>query len=103
MAKDRMTLLEQVRDAAARGDLDLLRDAVKKMTEALRKVEVAAKLGAGRQERTAERTGCWNGHRIRDWDTRDGTNLNPSCQQGQGSLGRGFFFKQRPSRRSCSA
>jgi hypothetical protein len=36
-------------------------------------LEVSAKLGAAPHERTAERTGYRNRHRIRAWDTRPGT------------------------------
>lgn len=73
MATDRMALLDQVGKAAAGGDLDFLRHAVKTMAEALMELEVAAKLGADPHERTPERTGYRNGHRTRPWDTRAGT------------------------------
>jgi putative transposase len=73
MATDRIALLEQVGVAARNGDVDFLRQAVKTMAEALMELEVAAKLGADRHERTAERTGYRNGHRRRDWDTRAGS------------------------------
>lgn len=73
MASDRMALLSEVGKAAAGGDVDFLRSAVKTMAEALMELEVAAKLGAGAYERTTERTGYRNGHRVRDWDTRAGT------------------------------
>lgn len=73
MATDRMALLAEVGKSAASGDLDFLRTAVKTMAEALMELEVAAKLGAERHERTPERTGYRNGHRARDWDTRAGT------------------------------
>jgi transposase-like protein len=68
-----MALLEQVGTAAHTGDVDFLRHAVKTMAEALMELEVAAKLGAERHERTPDRTGYRNGHRQRDWDTRAGT------------------------------
>lgn len=73
MAKDRMALLEEVGKAAAGGDVDFLREAVKTMAEALMELEVAAKLGADPHERTPERLGYRNGHRSRSWDTRAGT------------------------------
>ncbi len=73
MAVDRMALLAEVGKSAANGDLDFLRSAVKTMAEALMELEVAARLGAERHERTPERTGYRNGHRARDWDTRAGT------------------------------
>jgi transposase-like protein len=73
MANDRIALLEQVGKAAAGGDVDFLRQAVKTMAEALMELEVSAKLGAEPHERTSSRTGYRNGHRARAWDTRAGT------------------------------
>jgi putative transposase len=73
MATDRMALLAEVTKAASGGDVDFLRSAVKTMAEALMELEVAAKLGADRHERTPDRAGYRNGHRSREWDTRAGT------------------------------
>lgn len=73
MATDRIALLAEVGKAAAGGDVDFLRSAVKTMAEALMELEVAARLGADPHERTPERLGYRNGHRSRDWDTRAGT------------------------------
>jgi len=68
-----MALLDLVRKAAAEPDMDLLREAMAVMSQALMEAEVEAHLRAGRHERTAERTGQRNGYRDRDWDTRVGT------------------------------
>src|SRR3712207_1673835 len=68
-----MALLDLVRKAAAEPDVDLLREAMAVMSQALMEAEVEAHLRAGRHERTAERTGQRNGYRDRDWDTRVGT------------------------------
>jgi hypothetical protein len=46
MATGRMALLEHLGNAAAGGDVDFLRTAVKTLAEVLMEVEVAAKLGA---------------------------------------------------------
>ena len=73
MATDRMALLGHLGSAAQGGDLDFLRSAVKSLAEALMELEVSAKLGAERHERTPERVGYRNGHRERAWDTRAGT------------------------------
>lgn len=73
MATDRIALLEQLGKAAADGDVDFLRTAVKTLAEALMELEVSAKLGADPHERTAARLGYRNGHRSRDWDPRAGT------------------------------
>ena len=68
-----MALLELVRKAAAVPDVDVLREALGVMSQALMEAEVEAHLGAGRHERTAERTGQRNGYRERWWDTRVGS------------------------------
>jgi putative transposase len=73
MATDRMALLDEVGKAAQSGDVDFLRMAVKTLAEVLMELEVAAKLGADPHERTPDRVGYRNGHRIRPWDTRAGT------------------------------
>lgn len=73
MATDRMALLEHLGTAAAEGDVDFLRAAVKTFAEVLMELEVSAKLGAAPHQRRPERVGYRNGHRRRDWDTRAGT------------------------------
>jgi putative transposase len=73
MAPDRMALLGELGKAAAGGDVDFLRGAVKALAEALMELEVAAQLGAEPHQRTPERLGYRNGHRRRGWDTRVGS------------------------------
>jgi hypothetical protein len=50
MATDRLPLLEQLGKAAAGGDVDFLRSAVKTIAEAFTGLEVSAKLGAAPHE-----------------------------------------------------
>ncbi len=52
---------------------DFLREGVRVLAYALMELEVTQQLGAGRHERTEERTGQRNGYRERRWDTRVGT------------------------------
>jgi putative transposase len=52
---------------------DFLREGVRVLAQALMELEVTQQLGAGRHERTEERTGQRNGYRDRQWDTRVGT------------------------------
>jgi len=74
MADDlRMALGDLLRKAEAEPGLDLLREGVRVLAEALMELEVTQHLGAERHERTAERTGQRNGYRERVWDTRAGT------------------------------
>jgi transposase-like protein len=68
-----MALLGELGKAAAGGDVDFLRGAVKALAEALMELEVAAQLGAEPHQRTPERLGYRNGHRRRGWDTRVGS------------------------------
>ncbi len=52
---------------------DFLREGVRLLAQVLMDLEVTQRVGAGRHERTQERTGQRNGYRDRQWDTRVGT------------------------------
>ncbi len=69
----RMALAELLRKAAAEPDVDVLREGVRVLAEAVMDLEVEQHLGASRHERTPERSGQRNGYRERAWDTRVGT------------------------------
>lgn len=69
----RMALEALLRKAGAEPDVDVLREGVRVLGDALMELEVAEHLHAGRYERTPERTGQRNGYRERPWDTRVGT------------------------------
>ena len=69
----RMALAELLRKAGAEPGLDVLREGVRVLAQALMEVEVEQHLGAGRHARTEERSGYRNGYRERSWDTRVGT------------------------------
>lgn len=69
----RIGLTELLRKAQMEGDADFLREGVRVLAQALMEVEVEEHVGAGRHERSAERTGHRNGYRERSWDTRVGT------------------------------
>ena len=71
MAEDRLTLADILGKEDAAGDL--LREAVCWLVQQLMEGEVSAQIGAGRYERTSERTAQRNGYRTRAWDTRLGT------------------------------
>jgi transposase-like protein len=68
-----MALAELLRKADAEPGLDVLREGVRVLTEALMELEVTQHVGAERHERTPERSGQRNGYRERTWDTRVGT------------------------------
>ena len=72
MATDRMALVDVLRkgeDSMA----DFLQEGVRWLVQELMEAEVSAQIGAGRYERTDERTTQRNGYRTRPWDTRVGT------------------------------
>ena len=69
----RMALTELLRKADADPGVDVLREGVRVLAEALMDLEVEQHLGAGWHERTPERSGQRNGSRGRSWDTRVGT------------------------------
>ena len=74
MADDlRMALRELLGKADLEQNADFLREGVRVLSQALLELEVEQHLGAGRYERTAERTGQRNGYRERQWDTRVGS------------------------------
>jgi putative transposase len=54
-------------------DADVLRAGGRVLAQALMELEVRPQLGAGRHERTVERTGSRTGYRERQWDTREGS------------------------------
>ncbi len=69
----RMALADLLRKAEAAPGLDVLREGVRVLAEALMELEVERHLGAARHERTPARTGQRNGYRERGWDTRAGS------------------------------
>src|ERR671938_863558 len=68
-----MALAELVRKAEVEPDVDVLREGVRVLSQAMLELEVAQHLGATKHERTPDRTGQRNGYRERSWDTRVGT------------------------------
>lgn len=74
MADDSMTLLEMFRTASAGGDVDVLREGVRILAQAIMEAEVTEVTGVPRGERDPERRRTHrNGYRDRRWDTRVGT------------------------------
>src|SRR5579859_3730442 len=68
----RMALTEVLRKAGLE-DADFLREGMRVLAQELMDIELEQHLGAGRHERTAERTGYRNSTRERTWETRVGT------------------------------
>src|SRR6202162_336636 len=74
MAEDRMALLDTLRKATAEGDVDLLREGVRGLAQAIREPEVPELTGGPRGGRApGRRLTSRNGYRDRRWDTRVGS------------------------------
>lgn len=72
MATDTMTAVEALRKGQEPA-ADFVRELVRWTVQELMEAEVSAQIGAGRYERTDERSAYRNGYRQREWDTRVGT------------------------------
>jgi len=74
MADHNMALLETLRKAMADGDVDVLREGVRMLAQAIMEAEVTELTGLPHGERDPERRLTnRNGYRDRRWDTRVGT------------------------------
>jgi transposase-like protein len=74
MADDSMALLDTLRKAMADGDVDILREGVRVLAQAIMEAEVSELTGLPRGERDPERRlTSRNGYRERRWDTRVGS------------------------------
>ena len=74
MAEDRMAVLDMLRKATSDGNVDVLREGVRVLAEAIMEAEVSELTGAAKGERAPERRLTnRNGYRERRWDTRVGT------------------------------
>jgi len=72
MATDRMALVDVLRKGED-PEADFLQEGVRWLIQEVIEAEVSAQIGAGRYERSDERTTQRNGYRTRRWDTRVGT------------------------------
>jgi putative transposase len=74
MTESSMTLGEYLRKISVDLDGDFLREGVRLLAQLIMEGEVTEQIGAGKYQRTPERTTQRNGYREpRDWDTRVGT------------------------------
>lgn len=86
MTEDSRPLTEVLRKGEEPGGSgDWLANAVRTFAQALMEAEVSAQIGAGKHERSAERTTYRNGSRSREWDTRVGTLELPIPKLRRGS------------------
>jgi putative transposase len=74
MAEESMALLETLRKMSAEGEIDVLREGVRLLAQAIMEAEVTELTGLPKGERDPERRLTHrNGYRDRRWDTRVGT------------------------------
>jgi len=73
VAISRMSLLDLIHKSEVKGDSDFLREGLKVLAQAVMELEVSAKAGADRFERSEDRKTYRNGYRPRQWDTRVGS------------------------------
>ena len=74
MAEESMSLLETLRKMSAEGEVDVLREGVRLLAQAIMEAEVTELTGLPKGERNPERRLTHrNGYRERRWDTRVGT------------------------------
>jgi len=74
MADDSISLLETLRKMSAEGEVDVLREGVRLLAQAIMEAEVAEVTGLPKGERDPERRITHrNGYRERRWDARVGT------------------------------
>jgi putative transposase len=73
MATPRMDITSFVGKLLEQDDVDLLREGVRVLAQAVMETEVSGQIGAGPYERSASRTAYRNGYRTRTWGTRVGT------------------------------
>jgi putative transposase len=87
MALDQSALSELLDALRAGGDLDIVREALALVLQALIEAEAAQQIGAGRYERSATRTTHRNGSRTRLLSPRPVTSSSrsPSCARDRSS------------------
>src|SRR5213078_1349564 len=73
MATARMDITSFVGKLLEENDVDLLREGVRVLAQAVMETEVSSQIGAAPYERSSERSAYRNGYRTRTWDTRVGT------------------------------
>src|SRR5829696_8300299 len=94
MTEISMTAVERLRNGEEAGE-DWLWERVRELVQAMMEAEVSSRIGAGRYERTEERTTQRNGYRSRPWDTRLGSMALAIPKLRQGSYFPSFLEPRR--------
>lgn len=103
MAARRLPEGDEVLEALGSEQGDLLRKAVERIVREVMEAEVSNVAGAGRYERSEERTAQRNGYRPRAWDTRVGQVLLQIPRLRQGSYFPSFLEPRRRAERALVA
>lgn len=102
MTETSMAVMDGLRKGEESG-ADWLREAVRGMVQELMEAEVRAQIGAGRYERTDERSTQRNGYRSRTWDTRVGSMELAIPKLRQGSYFPSFLEPRRRAEQALVA
>ncbi len=81
-------------------DADFLRDGVELLSQMVMELEVEQQIGAGKHERTPERSKNRNGYRERTWETRVGEIELAIPKLRQGSYFPSLFEPRRPAEKA---
>jgi transposase-like protein len=101
MADHKIALADYLRQIEL--DPDFLREGVRVLTELLMELEVQDQIGAGRYERTADRSTYRNGYRSRTWETRVGEIPLEIPKVRSGSYFPSFLEPRRPAEKALLA
>ena len=99
MATPRMDITSFVGKLLEETDVDLLREGVRVLAQAVMETEVSSQIGAGPYERSSERSAYRNGYRTKTWDTRVGTTVWSGHSGSTGSPARRCLGSARCSTR----
>ena len=100
MTEDRLPLADLLAKA---GDGDFLRSVAEAVVQLLMETDVEGLIGAGRHERSGERTTYRNGYRDRVWETRAGTVELRIPKLRKGSYFPGFLEPRRLAEKALTA
>ena len=95
MTETRMEAMASLCKGEEPSGVDWLREQVRVLVQEVMEAEVSARVGAGRYERSEERTTQRNGYRERVWDTRVGTMSLAIPKLRQGSYFPSFLEPRR--------
>jgi transposase-like protein len=103
MTDPTIALKEYLINIGLNGDADFLRQGVELLSQMLMELEVEQQIGAGKHERTPERSNYRNGYRERTWETRVGEIELAIPKLRQGSYFPSLLDPRRPAEKALLA